>query len=206
MDDSTEDVPGFSVGVAQTGCDLVSGSRRFANCRLARLIIPTVCAVLTSCSIPQAVPVCQDLREAISPCTPPLHLVLDIPELVFSLPCETVVTNALADSDYWGSTLSYEDGARKYTLLVLQGVHCCTLGPDRSTYENSRSWSRRLRYSRADKLSIPWMDARGISKDGSYWRWLAPAPQASIRYLGASAKAAKYFDSILDGVCTLPTH
>src|ERR1700722_4460447 len=127
MGASAVDIPGFLARVAKIGRGLGSGSRRFARRWLVRLIIPLVCAMLTSCSIPQAVPVCHDLRERISNCTPPLHLVLGIPQLVFRVPCEAVFANPPGDADYWGSTISYKDGGKEYTLLVLQGVYWCKL-------------------------------------------------------------------------------
>jgi len=48
------------------------------------------------------------------------------------------------------------------------------------------------------------LDARGVSKEGSLWRWVGPLVSEFAEYQGANAAAAKFFDAILDGMCIQP--
>jgi len=51
---------------------------------------------------------------------------------------------------------------------------------------------------------IDGLDARGVSQDGTYWRWVGPPVGEFAEYKIADSEAARYFDAILDGMCYQP--
>lgn len=122
-------------------------------------------------------------------------------KMEFTLPCGTAKPGAYADADYGGETVAYKEGGKEYTLSTLTGPLCCSGGPGADYYMNSRSWSERSWAFYPRQSPFEGLDARGVSKDGTYWRLVNSDWQEQAGYEGVSEAAAKYFDTILDTMC-----
>ncbi len=102
-----------------------------------------------------------------------------------------------ADVDYSGRVLEFQASDKKYYARTMSGPMCCSGRPVDQTYINSASFSERLWRSG----EIVGLDARGISRDGTRWRWMGPLVGEMFEYAGASEEAARVFDAVMDSMC-----
>jgi hypothetical protein len=153
------------------------------------------------------VPLCKETLKMVSPCgvgpgAKP-HAAIGN-EMVLRLPCDAAAPIGNGDVDYSSQFVSYTHGDKTYYLRTMSGPICCSGHPLAAQYLSAqwvseRAWLIRLNSRRGDGL-----DARGISFDGTRWRWVGPLVGEFAEYVGADSDAAKYFDAILDGVCFQP--
>jgi hypothetical protein len=123
-------------------------------------------------------------------------------EMRFWLPCGANQPEAYSDVDYGGSTVQFVSGKGNFQMQTMAGPTASSGHPYAEEYLNSQSFTERaikVRDRTADGL-----DARGRSKDGTYWRWVGPLLAEFATYRGADAAAAKYFNAILDSACFQP--
>jgi len=125
-------------------------------------------------------------------------------EMLLTLPCDAAEHQAQSDVDYSGHVLSYQKGSKTYFLRTMSGPTCCSGRPLDGVYLSSQSFSERGWLIKVNGRQLDGLDARGTSRDGTYWRWVGPLLGEFAEYQGADSEASKYFDAILDGVCFQP--
>ena len=153
------------------------------------------------------VPLCRDVWKAKPPCgtglTARLHAIVG-DEMLFTLPCDAEQVETYRDIDYHGEIVSFKKNGRTYYLRTMSGAICCSGHPLAEQYLNSRSVDERGGQIKLDQRRIDGLDSRGVSKDGTHWRWVGPLVGEFAEYKGVDADAMKYFDAILDGFCFQP--
>jgi hypothetical protein len=151
------------------------------------------------------VPLCKDAGRAKPPCGTGTRTRRAIGyEMLLNVPCDSKDSQAYSDIDYSGDVLSYNTGNATYYLRTMAGAWCCAGHPLAGQYLNSRSFTERAWLINWKGRRIDGLDARGVSHDGTYWRWVGPLVGELAEYNGADSEAAKYFDAILDGICFQP--
>jgi hypothetical protein len=107
--------------------------------------------------------------------------------------------------DYSGHIFSYTKGGGKtYYLRTMSGLTCCSGHPLDDQYLSSQSLNERSWLIKLSQRRIDGLDARGVSTDGTYWRWVGPLLGEFAEYKGVDSEASKYFDAILDSICFQP--
>jgi len=162
--------------------DAAASEWRVPSCHNARKTRP-VCGEGLSLSLPKSVG--GDMRFTL-PCGPT--------ELGDSMP-------GYGDGDFPIASVAYKDGGKEYILSMRGGPLCCSGDPGAEYYGNSRFWSERSWAFYPRQEPYGGMDARGVSKDGTYWRKVNADWFEEAGYESASEAAAKYFDAILDTMC-----
>jgi hypothetical protein len=125
-------------------------------------------------------------------------------EMLVTLPCDAKKPRAYSDVDYSGHVISYTKGGKTHYLRTMSGPTCCSGHPSDDVYLSSRSFIERGWMTELNQRRIDGLDARGVSMDGTYWRWVGPLLGGFVEYEGVDLDASKYFDAILDSICFQP--
>jgi hypothetical protein len=153
------------------------------------------------------VPLCRDVWRTRKPCGEGLsartHSAVG-QEMVLTLPCDAEEPRDYGDVDYFGQIVLFKSDSKTYSLRTMWGPTCCSGHPLADACLSSRSFSERSWPIKLPERRIDGLDARGVSRDGTYWRWIGPLLGEFVEYKGADLEAAKYFDAILDSVCFQP--
>jgi hypothetical protein len=145
------------------------------------------------------VPFCREVAGTLPLCNLGIHPDLSPAGILFTLSCDVAKPQNFADIDYAGESVSYADSSGEYSMVALEGVLCCG-PPKKGVYRRSRTWSEHSWFFNVDKTRVEGFDVKGVSKDGTYWRWIGTFG-GQVRYEGVSEGAAKYFDGILNSMC-----
>ena len=127
-----------------------------------------------------------------------------------------------SDGHHGGSdhTLNHESVGGSATLRYRSWHWCCAGKPLDSLYVRSQQFNERAYV--ADVSAIPstdgrihiapnvrysassGLDAHGVHRDGTRWRWVGPILGMSISYEQASEESAQFFDRIINSMCYAP--
>jgi hypothetical protein len=124
--------------------------------------------------------------------------------MILTLPCDAQQPQSYSDVDFGGDVITYRSGGQTHRLRTMSGPFSSSGRPSAEKYLNAVSFNERGWMIRLERRLIDGLDVKGTSRDGTYWRWVGPILGEFAEYSAADRAAAKYFDSILDGMCYQP--
>ena len=126
-------------------------------------------------------------------CTPAQEKLSRIGWKMKVLPPTNAALLNIQDDDYEVIKIGYGSGQNREWLTIGKGALWSLGIPNKKLLESSISIEKRERKPYG-------ADYRGIQENGKRWRFVGFIGE-SITYTNASEEVARYFDSIIDGVC-----
>jgi len=117
----------------------------------------------------------------------------------FSIPRHQKIVSTF-DVDYGRLILPHKVGSKKFHLVIMYGPYASNGRPWKELYLDSVS----LRERRWKSGGLQGLDARGVLRDGTQWRYVGIILFESGSYERVPTAAATAFDAILDSMCVKP--